>query len=260
VSCEPTTCVRDHARAARLDGRYRYSNEQGIGKIDAPLRNTQGGHKKEPKSFCCVTTRPARARNPGPVVIHRTWFCGAPPAERVAGAPRPHEPRVPPAAGDVPLVAWRPASDAPASGISGLGSTAGSNAGPCKRGHTLDADRCGGQDTAHWWKGTSRGYVGIVPREVLAPEGAARETPMKSLGHSFEWLTSFVPLTRDDQRSLNLAGSRSAAHEAAPTARPPHLGPNEASGDCTTPPKRNGGEEDKEGDQADIFRLRRRRK
>ena len=107
------------------------------------------------------------------------------------------------------FVAWRPASDAPASGIPGLGSIADSNVGPCKCGHTLFADRYGGQGADHWRRGTRKEYVGDVPREVLSPEGAARETPIESLGLSFS-TNLFILLVR--AVSLNLTGCCSAAH------------------------------------------------
>ncbi len=180
--CEPTTYVRDRAHVERPGGRHRCSNEPRIGKRHALLRNSQDGHRKEQKKFCCVTTRPdpdhhpARDHRPAWTPTPTESRGGPPPGEHVADARRSHVLREPPAAGDVLLVAWRPASDVQAAGISGLGSTAGSNAGPCKCGHTLCAGRCAGTDADRWPKGTSREYVGDVPREVFAPAGAARET------------------------------------------------------------------------------------
>ena len=88
----------------------------------------------------------------------------------------------PPTAAALLLAACPLANSARASGIPALGSTVGSNAGTCKRGHTLDAGRSASQDAGQWPKAADRDYAGDVPREVLAPEGAAREAPVSLSG------------------------------------------------------------------------------
>lgn len=182
----PTTYVRDRVPDAPPRGRHRCSNEPGIGKRHAPLRSSQGGHKKKPRNLCCVTTRPNQNRN-----LRRAWkhtktdSCGSPlrGAERAVDVRRRHGLGEHQSVYAAPLVAWRPASAARASGISDLGNTVGSSVPPGRCGHTLFADRRESQATDIWRKRTGREYVEDVPREVLTPEGAARETPLESLGH-----------------------------------------------------------------------------
>ena len=186
----PTTYVRDRVPDAPPRGRHRCSNELGIGKRHAPLRSSQDGRKKKPRNLCCVTTRPNQNQNRN---LRRAWkhtktdSCGSPlrGTERAVDVRRRHGPAEHQRAYAVPLVAWRPASAAPASGISDLGNTVGSSVPPGRCGHTLFADRHGVPAADRWRKTIHREYLGDVPREVLTPEGAAREAPRESLGHSF---------------------------------------------------------------------------
>lgn len=186
----PTTYVRDRVPDAPPRGRHRCSNEPGIGKRHAPLRNSQGGHKKDQKNLCCVTTRPNQNQNRNLRRARKhtkTEACRSPlrGAERAVDVRRRHGLGEHQSVYAAPLVAWRPASAAPASGIPGLGSTAGSSIAPGNSGHTLCADRHGVPAADRWRKTIHREYLGDVPREVLTPEGAAREAPRESLGHSF---------------------------------------------------------------------------
>ncbi len=137
----------------------------------APFDNSQGGHKKYQKHFCCVTTRsdPHPGKAPRPARVQAGG--GLLPAKHVADARPLHVLREPRDVHVVLFVASRPASDAPASGRWDLGNTAGSNAEPRKRGHSLCANRYVGPDAGRWRKSTSREYAGDVPREVLLPTG-----------------------------------------------------------------------------------------
>ena len=149
--CDSTTYVRDHAPASRLAGSHRRSSSPGIGRRDAPRRNSQAGHKREQKSFCRVTTRPGHRPDapPAPLLArrwlnaHKTFPHGAGIA---APAPPPHAIGGLPAPDAAVAVAWRPANDAQASGTPGLGNTAGSTAGADRPGYTLDAGRSAGED------------------------------------------------------------------------------------------------------------------
>ena len=55
---DSTTYVRDRAHDGGLGDNRRCSSAPGSGRRNAPRRNSQAGHKREQKSFCCVTTRP----------------------------------------------------------------------------------------------------------------------------------------------------------------------------------------------------------
>ena len=159
------------------------------------------------KNFCRVTTR--SHPGPGVTLVHTGWEAGGllRGGGRAAGARQPHVLRELRDAYDVLPAVWQPASGAPASGIPDLGSTAGSNAGADRCSHTLAAGRHARQDAGRWLKELQREYDGGVPREVLDPEGAARETLLKSLGHSY-WFS--------DTTALNLTGLPPAAHEGMP--------------------------------------------
>lgn len=150
--------------------------------MNAPLRNSQAGRKKEQENFCCVTTNLDHHHR------RQTWSwqrkavhhipCARLPRDELlrggghaAGVLQPHVPRVPQVADDVGLVAWRPANDALASGNQHVGNTADSSAWPENCAHILCADRCGGQADGRWSNGTRSKYVEDVPREVLLPPG-----------------------------------------------------------------------------------------
>ena len=54
---DSTTYVRDQSRDAELGDSHRCSSVPGSGTMDVPGHNNQVGHKREPRTFCCVTTR-----------------------------------------------------------------------------------------------------------------------------------------------------------------------------------------------------------
>lgn len=74
------------------------------------------------------------------------------------------------------------ASGVLASGIQALGSTAVSNIVAGRLDRTLCADKYGGQAGDYWRRDKVTSYPGIVPREVLAPNGAARGTRQSPSG------------------------------------------------------------------------------
>jgi hypothetical protein len=160
----------------------------GSGRTRAPRRNNQAGHKREPKIFCCVTTRRGlRQVSPGEA---RPGHPGGPSDPRVqhaaghaAYALLPHAPHELPAADAAVAAVWPPASGARVSGIPGPGSTAGSTAGPDRSCRNLGASIDAGRDADRWSKGTDRDYAPDVPREVPLPKGPP-ERSAKSLGHS----------------------------------------------------------------------------
>lgn len=135
---------------------------------------------------------------------------GTPDGGRVAHVRRRHGPPEPRADDGVPVVAWRPASDAPPAGSADLDNTAGSGDAPGTRSRTLYADRCGGRDADHWHHGIGSVYLGDVPRESKLPTDRPRDST-KSLGHL---CFRGEPSTRSRKPPLNLAEWRAAAHDS----------------------------------------------
>ena len=186
---DATTYVRDRARAGGLGDNRRCSSAPGNGRRDAPRHNSQAGHKKGPKNFCCVTTRPGPRPDARPAPLPaRPWVDPHKSFPHAAGlaahAPQPHAPEGLPAACAALAVAWRPASGARVSGTPRLDSTADSSSRPGRRDDILGAGRSAGRDARHWWKRPDRDYAQDVPREGLLPTGPPERSP-KSLGHFF---------------------------------------------------------------------------
>ena len=142
--CEPTTCVRDRARVSWPAGNHRHSNERGNGGRDVPLRSSRVDRKKEPKNFCCVTTR-------GPEPPHLLVLQTLPHSpdgvlhdgEPAVVAPLPHGPAALRGGPAAVVAAWQPASTARAAGIPGFGSSVGSSGEADRRHRTLGADNHG---------------------------------------------------------------------------------------------------------------------
>jgi hypothetical protein len=159
------------------------------GTRSAPARSSQAGHKKAGKKICCVTTRErlvllgsAQDRRMCLLLdsgIPHGGVLFAPAGLPLAAAVRRGE-RV------VFAAAWRPASGARGGGtrdpgnISGCSDLAGiGGCIPC-------AGRCGdaiGKDSRKNSPNRFREmYAGDVPREVLSPDGAAREARISLSG------------------------------------------------------------------------------
>jgi len=152
------------------------SSASSSGRWDERRHNSQPGHKKDQKIFCCVTTRPGRHSAQEPEAYH--FAQKAYPAERFpriaslgVRVPLPHVPGGLLAYGVAPAGVSRLASGVPAPDIPALGSNAGSTAKPQRRGHILGAGNSAGQVAGSWSKGTDRQYAGNVPREGLLPKG-----------------------------------------------------------------------------------------
>lgn len=139
---EPTTCVRDRARVSSPVGNRHHNTERGSDRRDGPLHSSPVDHKKEPKNFCCVTTRGPAPRHPLPVaklarrrdgLLHD----GAP----AVAAPRPHVPAVPRGGSAAVVAVWPPASAGRVAGTADPGSSVGSNGGADRSGRTPGGDK-----------------------------------------------------------------------------------------------------------------------
>jgi hypothetical protein len=254
---DSTTYVRGRARAGWRGDNRRCSSAPGNGRRDALRHSSQAGHKREQKSFCCVTTRPGLCPDVRPAPLPaRPWVDPHKSFPHAAGlaahAPLPHAPDELPAADAAVAAAWRPASGARVSGTPGLGSTADSSGGPGRRSDTLGAGRSAGRDAGRWSKRPDRDYAQDVPREGLLPKGPP-ERSAESLGHFF--LMSSPPLD-ETTAALNLAGPCSPTYRRRRCTRPPariRLGVIEITGKVHhADGTRRGGEGDKEGDGVDL--------
>ena len=156
----------------------------------AASRSSPHGRKKVQNFLPCVTTRRwslgrhrrqnGRQRpSPGNDIPHADGPC-VPVPQQLADDESP-------AARDAAVGIWRLATGEPLSGILIPGSTAASivAAGSCAR--SPFAGRYGNQAGDYSPKNELTGYPGIVPREVFAPDGAARETRQSLSGTSLIW-------------------------------------------------------------------------
>jgi hypothetical protein len=132
----------------------------------------------EQNSFCCVTTR-GRENPPSSPATGTEGLSqqlglsegGAP----AAPAPPPHALAEFPIGFAALVAAWRPASGVTTSGTPAPGSTAGSSAQGGKSVRTPCANKSAVGVLASWSHEAVGRYADLVPREVVAPAGAARE-------------------------------------------------------------------------------------
>jgi hypothetical protein len=178
--CGATTCARGPARGGCLARRPLRSSEPENERPGAGLHSSRDGHKKDRRFSCCVTTR-RRARQ-----LARAGSADRPHgAVPAAHARQLHAVGGPPADFVASADAWRPATAATPVDTRGCRNSAGSTAEARRPHRTPCADKPAAR-TGDFWSTTShREYAEDVPREVLSPQGAARGTRQKSLGHFF---------------------------------------------------------------------------
>ena len=150
----------------------------GSGRRVAAAHNSRDGRKKEQNSFCCVTTRGREnpPSSPATGTEGLSQQLGFPErAAPAAPAPPPHALAESPTGFAALAGAWRPASGVTTSSTPGPGSTAGSSAQVGKSVHTPCANKSAVGAVRCWSQRAVSRYVDLVPREVVAPAGAARE-------------------------------------------------------------------------------------
>ena len=206
----------------------------------AEAHNSRAGRTaRAEKVLCCVTTRP-RTMPFRPTYHRHPEAAGSGPDFVAAGhAPPPRASAAPQTPPDVPAAASFLASDAPAAGIPGLGSTAGSIAGPDTSAHTP----CGGNSASPaagpWRARLLHRYAATVPREVTTPLGPPGEDVLILLGHS---PIGVSPLLRSSLRTIpsprsSWSKKRRTTREVDPMLATPgeHVKPREGNREGDVP-------------------------
>lgn len=162
---ETATCVRDPAPDEPPGGRWGRRSAPGCRPTSGVVPGTPAGRTRElAKKFLLRDHAPPQPRGSSVLAAKIGRADGAHVAPRRAGL-WPHRPgAVGPAA--APL-----ASDAPAAGIRGPGSNAGSNAAAGTGAHSLCAGRSAPAVVADWYGGGPLDYHDGSPRERRSPKG-----------------------------------------------------------------------------------------
>jgi hypothetical protein len=127
-----------------------------------------------------VPRDPLATARPAPVRLG-----AAPDAEPAVVAPPWHASDALQVASAAAAAAWQPATVAPVAGTPGPGNNAGSSSGAGRYARIRGAGTSAAGAVYGWSSQCGGDYAGDVPREVFAPDGAAREALRKSLGHLF---------------------------------------------------------------------------